>query len=207
MAVDQQRIPPNQSIYIQNLPEKIQKDDLRRELYMLFSTYGPVIDVTALKNQKMRGQAHVLFKDVSCATQAIRGCQGFGFYGREMKLSYSKNRSNTIAKLTGNFNQPAPGEQQKQIAQPPSSFPAPPGSAPTNAAPPSTLPPPPSGLPPPPGLPAKPTAGNAIPPQVAQAAAQGAPSPQGVKRDREESDEEGSDDDEGAMEMSESDSE
>jgi U2 small nuclear ribonucleoprotein B'' len=80
----QQRIPPNQSIYVQNLPEKIQKDDLRRELYILFSTYGPVIDVTALKNAKMRGQAHVLFKDVQCATQAMRSCQGFDFFGREM---------------------------------------------------------------------------------------------------------------------------
>lgn len=83
-AVDGQKVPPNQSIYLQNLNDKLQKDDLRRELYMLFSTYGPVIDVTAVKSQRMRGQAHVLFKDVQSATQAMRSCQGMEFFGREM---------------------------------------------------------------------------------------------------------------------------
>ena len=76
--------PPNQSLYIQNLPEKLQKDDLRRALYMLFSTYGPVLDVVALKTKKMRGQAHVLFRDIQSATQAMRACQGFEFFGRTM---------------------------------------------------------------------------------------------------------------------------
>ena len=83
-APPSQSIPPNPSLYIQNLPEKLPKDDLRRELYMLFSTYGPVIDVTALKTKKMRGQAHVLFRDVHGATQAMRSCRGFEFFGRSM---------------------------------------------------------------------------------------------------------------------------
>lgn len=83
MAADS-KIPPNQSLYIQNLPEKFQKDDLRRSLYMLFSTYGPILDVTVMKTAKMRGQAHVLFRDVQSATQAMRACQGQDFFGRQM---------------------------------------------------------------------------------------------------------------------------
>jgi RNA recognition motif-containing protein len=83
-TANKQSVPPNQSLYLQNLPEKIQKDELKRELYMLFSTYGPVIDVKALKTPKMRGQAHVLFKDVQTATQAMRQCQSYDFFGREM---------------------------------------------------------------------------------------------------------------------------
>lgn len=83
MSVDQ-RVNPNQSLYLQNLPEKLQKHDLKRSLYMLFSTYGPVLDITAVKTSKMRGQAHVLFRDVNAATQALRALQGFEFYGREM---------------------------------------------------------------------------------------------------------------------------
>ena len=75
---------PNQSLYLQNLSEKLQKEDLRRALYMLFSTYGPVLDVTALKTKQMRRQAHVLFRDVQSATQAMRGAQGSEFFGREM---------------------------------------------------------------------------------------------------------------------------
>lgn len=77
--------PPNQTIYITNLPSsKIQKDDLRRELYTLCSTYGPVLDVIALKSMKMRGQAHVVYRDIQTATQAMRALQGFEFLGREM---------------------------------------------------------------------------------------------------------------------------
>lgn len=76
---------PNQTLYITNLPSsKIQKDDLRRALYMLFSTYGSVLDVVALRTMKMRGQAHVTYKDVQTATQAMRALQKFEFFGREM---------------------------------------------------------------------------------------------------------------------------
>ncbi|KAF2168829.1 hypothetical protein M409DRAFT_33437, partial [Zasmidium cellare ATCC 36951] len=84
---------PNQSLYIQNLPEKLQKHDLKRNLYMLLSTYGPVLEITAVKTPKMRGQAHVLFRDVQSATQAMRHCQGFDFFGKEMRVSYAKSRS------------------------------------------------------------------------------------------------------------------
>jgi RNA recognition motif-containing protein len=83
-AAPDSRVQPNQSLYIQNLPEKLQKPDLKRSLYMLFSTFGPVLDVTAVKSSKMRGQAHVLFRVVHAATQAMRACQGFDFFGREM---------------------------------------------------------------------------------------------------------------------------
>ncbi|KAK1020250.1 hypothetical protein LTR33_019111, partial [Friedmanniomyces endolithicus] len=76
--------PPSQSLYILNLPEKLQKEDLRRELYILFSTYGPVLDVTATKTRKMRGQAHVLFREMHSATQALRACQGFEMSGKQM---------------------------------------------------------------------------------------------------------------------------
>ena len=67
-----------------NLPEKLQKADLRLSIYTLFATYGPVLDVVALKNNKMRGQAHVAFRDIQASTQAMRALQGFNFFGKEM---------------------------------------------------------------------------------------------------------------------------
>lgn len=121
---------------------------------------------------------------------------------RRQKISYAKTRSHTISKLTGTFHE----EQTKPTAAtsgsgaaPPSSFPAPPGS--TNA--------PPTGLPAPPGLPQKPN-GKLPAVEAAKGGAQNAPSPAGQKRQREESDDEGSDapmdeDSGGEMEMSDSD--
>lgn len=71
-------------LYVTNLSSKIQKTDLRTALYMLFSTYGPVLDVVALKTMKMRGQAHVVFRDVQAATQAMRSLEGQTFLGQEL---------------------------------------------------------------------------------------------------------------------------
>ncbi|KAJ4388390.1 hypothetical protein N0V85_007603 [Neurospora sp. IMI 360204] len=98
---------PNQTLYVANLPSaKIQKDDLRTALYMLFSTYGPVLDVVALKTMKMRGQAHIVYRDIQTATQAMRSLDGMEFLGRKMKITYAKGRSNIIAKLDGTLVPP-----------------------------------------------------------------------------------------------------
>ena len=53
-------------------------------LYMLFSTYGPVLDVVALKTMKMRGQAHIVYRDTQTSTQAMRALNGFTFLGRQI---------------------------------------------------------------------------------------------------------------------------
>lgn len=98
--------PPNQTLYCKNLPDKLQKANLRRSLYLLFATYGPILDIVALKTPKMRGQAHIVFRDVQASTQAMRALQGFEFFGKEMKLSYAKSKSVTISKLDGTFKIP-----------------------------------------------------------------------------------------------------
>jgi len=42
------------------------------------------LDVVAMKTEKMRGQAHIVFKDIQASTQAMRALQGFEFFGKEM---------------------------------------------------------------------------------------------------------------------------
>lgn len=51
---------------------------------MLFSTHGPVLDVVALKTMKMRGQAHIVYRDIQTATQAMRSLDGFEIFGHKM---------------------------------------------------------------------------------------------------------------------------
>ena len=77
-------IPASQTLYITNLNDKINKNDLRMALYTIFTTYGTVLDVVALKTGKMRGQAHIVFRDVNSAGAAMRALQGFNFLGKEM---------------------------------------------------------------------------------------------------------------------------
>ncbi|KAF2141802.1 uncharacterized protein K452DRAFT_308860 [Aplosporella prunicola CBS 121167] len=110
--------PPNQTLYVSNLPDKLQKQDLRRSLYLLFSTYGTVLDVVALKTMKMRGQAHIVFKDIMHATQAMRSLQGFDFFGKNMAIDYARGKSVIISKLEGT-GPPRPGQFAAQEALPP----------------------------------------------------------------------------------------
>jgi U2 small nuclear ribonucleoprotein B'' len=71
-------------LYVRGLPDKLPKEDLKRNLYMLFATYGVILDVVALKTMKMRGQAHVVFRDQDSSTQAMRALNGFTFFGKDM---------------------------------------------------------------------------------------------------------------------------
>lgn len=73
------------SLYVTNIPSaKIKKPDLRTALYLLFSTYGPVLDIVVLKTMKMRGQAHIVYRDIQTATQAMRALNGSEFLGLNM---------------------------------------------------------------------------------------------------------------------------
>ncbi|KAJ5130154.1 U1 small nuclear ribonucleoprotein A [Penicillium bovifimosum] len=127
---------PNQTLYCTNLPDKkITKHDLRTSLYALFSTYGTVLDVVAMKTEKMRGQAHIVFKDVQASTQAMRALQGFEFFGKQMKIVYAKGSSHVIAKLRGTYVAPVDAgpapvstDLQKSI------FSGPPGALPARPA-------------------------------------------------------------------------
>lgn len=77
-------IRPNNTIYINNLNEKIKKEELKKSLYAIFSQFGQILDIVALKTLKMRGQAFVIFKEIASATNALRSMQGFPFYDKPM---------------------------------------------------------------------------------------------------------------------------
>jgi RNA recognition motif-containing protein len=98
---------------------------------MLFSTYGTVLDIVAQKTMKMRGQAHIVFKDVQTAAQAMRQLEGFVFFGKpmvcllmfsirlrssEQRIAYAKSKSDFIAKLDGTFKIPVPETEKGDSA-------------------------------------------------------------------------------------------
>ncbi|CAO2649118.1 Nn.00g100670.m01.CDS01 [Neocucurbitaria sp. VM-36] len=127
---------PNRTLYVRNLPDKLPKDDLKRNLYMLFATYGVILDVVALKTMKMRGQAHIVFRDVDSSTQAMRALQGFTFFDKDLRIAYAKTKSDTVAKLDGTYKLPEPereDEPEQTIAQTAGFGAAPAKAVPVNA--------------------------------------------------------------------------
>lgn len=98
-----QVIPPNQTVFVSNLSEKLKKDDLKSALYSLYSQFGPILDVNIMKTVKMRGQAFVVFESLTSASEAVRQTQGFLFYNRPIRIAYAKTKSDAVAKRDGTF--------------------------------------------------------------------------------------------------------
>lgn len=77
-------LPPNTTLYVKNLNTKIKKPEIRRQLYCLFVSYGKVLDVVAMRNDGMRGQAFIVFRDLASSTAALRALDGFIFYEKPL---------------------------------------------------------------------------------------------------------------------------
>eukprot|EP01088_Endostelium_zonatum_P007041 TRINITY_DN1919_c0_g2_i2.p1 TRINITY_DN1919_c0_g2~~TRINITY_DN1919_c0_g2_i2.p1 ORF type:complete len:291 (-),score=64.79 TRINITY_DN1919_c0_g2_i2:1017-1889(-) len=95
--------PPNQTLYVSQLNEKVKKEELRKQLYSLFSQYGTVLDVIATKSLKLRGQAWIIFRELTCATLAQRSLNNVLFLGKPMKVAFAKTKSDLIRKSEGTF--------------------------------------------------------------------------------------------------------
>ncbi|KAG8950365.1 hypothetical protein FRC04_007807 [Tulasnella sp. 424] len=96
--VDPNALPSDASetVYIQNLNEKVKLENMKTSLRHLFKHYGNVLNVTAHKNLRMRGQAFVSFESKEIAAKAVKEVKGFPLYGKPMQLSFAKTRSDAV---------------------------------------------------------------------------------------------------------------
>ncbi|KAK2627865.1 hypothetical protein QTJ16_002511 [Diplocarpon rosae] len=92
--------PPNATVYVRNLEERIKLPTISSSLKELFSEYGTVLDVVAKGNLKAKGQAFVVFDNVASAQQCIEEVQGFELFGKPMQLAFAKTRSDAFVKRT-----------------------------------------------------------------------------------------------------------
>uniref|UniRef100_A0AC35U9U4 U2 small nuclear ribonucleoprotein B n=1 Tax=Rhabditophanes sp. KR3021 TaxID=114890 RepID=A0AC35U9U4_9BILA len=105
MSSNMEDIPPNHTLYINNLNEKLKKEKLKEALFAIFSQFGQIIDILVFKNLRMRGQAHIIFKEITSSSKALRAMQGFPFFDKPMRIQYAKIDSDAIAKAKGTFVQ------------------------------------------------------------------------------------------------------
>lgn len=111
LAMDEQTaLVVNNTLYVHNLSLSLKKDFLIRNLYVLFSQFGPIIDLVAMKGERRRGQAFIVFKDLSSAIVAIRSVNGLHFFGREISIEFAKTRSKKFLEMEGTQSSLAPYE-------------------------------------------------------------------------------------------------
>jgi U1 small nuclear ribonucleoprotein A len=95
---------PNNTIYINNLNEKIKVDELKQGLYQLFSQFGDIMEIHARKSFRMKGQAFIVYREINSATQAKNILNGFPLFGKQIRINYSKNVSDAIWKSSGSYS-------------------------------------------------------------------------------------------------------
>ena len=82
-------------------------DDLLRGLYLLFAEFGHVLDVSAKRTDRLRGQAWIVMESVAAATAAVTALNGFVFNGKALRIDFAKQNSDsshtrTAARATPN---------------------------------------------------------------------------------------------------------
>ena len=86
------------TLYIKNLNDKVNPSLLKHNLYLLFSTYGDILDIV-MKPSKMRGQAHIIFTKTTLADYALKNLQKETFFDKHLDISFSSKKSKIIEEI------------------------------------------------------------------------------------------------------------
>ncbi|GMG20993.1 unnamed protein product [Ambrosiozyma monospora] len=92
----QKQNPPNHTIYIKNINDKIPKSKTIQNLYILFTTYADVISVEYKNKGKLRGQAWITLSSVDEAQLCLSRLDGQLFFGRRLSLGFSTKEGEII---------------------------------------------------------------------------------------------------------------
>ncbi|KAH9191288.1 hypothetical protein AeNC1_006737 [Aphanomyces euteiches] len=88
--------PPNETLYVRNLDDKIKEPRMKESLYGLFSAHGKVLQVLLMKAHRLRGQAWVTFEDIASASTALRALDGTMHFGKAMNVQFAKEKNDLI---------------------------------------------------------------------------------------------------------------
>eukprot|EP00494_Astrolonche_serrata_P031332 UN31601 len=105
-------LPPNNTIYVNNINEKLKREELQQSLRHVFGQFGKILDIVCYtKILKAKGQAFICFEKLESATKALQEMQSFMFYNKPIRVSYAKSKSDAISKKDGSFK---PREKKKR---------------------------------------------------------------------------------------------
>ncbi|CAE7209064.1 unnamed protein product [Rhizoctonia solani] len=96
--VPEEPVEASETLYIQNLNEKVKIEQMKSTLRSLFKGYGKILDVVAHGNLRMRGQAFVSFESKEVAAKALKEVKNFPLYAKPMQISFAKSRSDAVVK-------------------------------------------------------------------------------------------------------------
>ncbi|GAB9471139.1 U1 small nuclear ribonucleoprotein a [Globisporangium polare] len=115
LKTETEDVPPNQTLYLKNLNDKIKQERMTAALYTSFSQHGKILEVLMGKGRRLRGQAWVTFDDVASASNALRAMSGFVLFDKPIVIHFGKDKADVIARREGTF---VPREKRKRDVAP-----------------------------------------------------------------------------------------
>merc|ERR1711966_7258 len=98
---EEESLPANETIYVNNLNEKIKGDALKTALRAIFKQFGTIVEIVAMDSVRRRGQAFVVFETIDSAREAKERMQGFPIYNKPLRIQFAKTKSDTLARREG----------------------------------------------------------------------------------------------------------
>ena len=111
-------LPPNHTLYLHNLNDKIKSDRMKASLYATLSQHGKILEIVMGRARRLRGQAWVTFDDITSASNALRATNGSVLFDKPAVISFAKEKADVIARREGTFvprekrpREPKPAQQ------------------------------------------------------------------------------------------------
>jgi len=77
-------LAPNQTLYVNNLNEKVKRGELKKTLYANFSQFGRVMQIICKGSFRLKGQAWVVFDEITAAARAKRQLHNVPILGKPL---------------------------------------------------------------------------------------------------------------------------
>ncbi|CAH7676230.1 hypothetical protein PPACK8108_LOCUS11342 [Phakopsora pachyrhizi] len=96
--VDEIPADASETVYLNNLNEKVKLPVLKQTLKNLLKNFGTVLDVVAHRSLRMRGQAFVAFADREVAAKVVKEIKGFPLYGKPIEIAFARSAADVVVK-------------------------------------------------------------------------------------------------------------
>ncbi|KAF1788090.1 Glutamyl/glutaminyl-tRNA synthetase, class Ib, alpha-bundle domain [Phytophthora cactorum] len=120
-TVETADVPPNHTLYLNNLNDKIKADRLKATLYATLSQHGKILEIVMGRARRLRGQAWVTFDDIPSASNALRAVSGSMVFDKPVVVHFAKEKADVIARREGTFageNGSAAAARSSAVSQP-----------------------------------------------------------------------------------------
>ncbi|RLN89341.1 hypothetical protein BBJ28_00014448 [Nothophytophthora sp. Chile5] len=108
-------VPPNHTLYLNNLNDKIKQERMKAALYSGFSQHGKILEIVMGRARRLRGQAWLTFDDITSASNALRAMNGSVLFDKPAVVRFAKDKADVIARREGTF---VPREKRKREPKP-----------------------------------------------------------------------------------------